>query len=224
MTIHMLHVTGDPEREQAVREMQLQQPSLCVHVDTDRKGVMWNWAQAVICATRDVTEWSIILQDDVRALEGWRGELNIALEHSPSPLLGLTSFGDHWKKAAENGYQYVVGPNVLYGAAIAYRRDIMKQVALFAQLAAQTGYKHDDMALCTWAEMEGFEPAVVTRAIFTLIGARSTLGHAPYRRPESTIHSHKPNWAGEIKAKPSRKFAKRTDAGVLAAELERLES
>jgi hypothetical protein len=219
--LHIIWVPGvDPARDAMVADM-AQITDVCLHSDTDRQGVMWNWAQAVTCAAsmRHESDWHFLVQDDQVPLRGWMQQLERAVTHSPTPLLGLQWIDKRVEKAAAAGVPYLKGKYVIRGGAVAYHHSLLTELAIFARQAAKTTYKHDDMAVCQWAvEWKGFLPSLVTHSIFASPKVKSLLGHAPYVTGDYTIESNPDvDWA----AKPSFRLLndKREDAGWLLNEM-----
>lgn len=187
------HVMWVPntERDKVVAALS-KEFDLCIHSDPKRKGLIQNWGKAVRCAAKeaDQHDWSIILSDDVLPLDGWREHLEQALANSPSPLLGLMYCGSMIPELGKGKNAYVQGPYVLRGGGVAYRNDVVEELARFATFTAYTGYPNDDMAACFWAKWHGFLPAALTRTIFHTPKFESLLGHSPMGTGRFTIESY----------------------------------
>lgn len=191
--LHVLTVPGaDPDRDEIVALLQQQADTqVCLHEDPQRTGVMGNWLRAVACAvhTDPPAPWSFIVQDDAYPLEGWQRHLASATHYSPEPVLGLTHFGSYGEKALEKGAPYAVGGNLLWGGAIAYRRDFLEGLAQWApKVVAKTRYPHDDRLIGAYAYKIGRATAMTSRAIFDQPVQASLLNHnTKIRRPVATI-------------------------------------
>jgi hypothetical protein len=197
--VHVLSVPGAHEARDRVVET-LREAGACVHPDPDRAGLMQNWRGAVDCAARDATVWSLIISDDAEPLPGWDRHLPRALGFSPRPLLGVIHFGGYGRRAADDGYAYAVGPGLLWGGAIAYRTELLPDLAKYAGrfLDEDPSYPHDDeIASLFAAEFHG-GPAMTSRALFDHLEVASLLGHPPHtspnRRPGFTIRETGPAW------------------------------
>jgi hypothetical protein len=159
---------------------------------------MHAWSRAVACATRDTAPWSVIVQDDAEPLPGWADHLSRATASSPSPVLGLTHFGWYGEVPLRHLAPYGVGPYLLWGGAIAYRRDVVEPLARWClTVYAATGYPHDDCLVAAWCLKEGIDTALCARAIFGQPIRASLLNHhTKYRSPATTIaNTDGPDWS-----------------------------
>lgn len=189
--MHTLWVPGaDPDRDATVARQQ-EQADICLHIDPERRGVMWNFLNAVQCAVENDGDlkWSVIIQDDAEPLPGWEDHLAQACWYSPEPVLGLTHFGQYGKKALAKGAPYALGRSLIWGGAVAYRRDFLLGLAEWGpRIYAQTGFVHDDYLVCAYAYRIGRKCALTSRAIFDQTIKKSLLGHGgPTRSPVATI-------------------------------------
>jgi hypothetical protein len=193
-TLHILTVAdaGD-ERDDIVASYvdgATPDSKVLVHVDEERRGIMWNWLHTAEHALAyDDTKWSIIIQDDAAALPGWRTLLPEALWFSPAPILGMSHFGQITDTAHRAGVPYLVGPHLIWGAAVAYRRDFLEGLVPWARRVYEaTGYPHDDRLVSAYANKIGVDTALTTRALFDQPVEKSTVGHGGQnRRPGHTI-------------------------------------
>lgn len=193
--LHVMHVPNvHHERDAAVVE--LRHEGACVHLDTERRGATWNWAQMTACMASSTEDWQVQLNDDVVLLRNWRMHLHAALRFSPSPMLGLAWVGSRrGAKAVEHNRAYAVGHYLPAGLAIAYHRSVAPVLADFAAQAALTGYPHDDVLACLWAKLNGITPALVGRSIFGTLDVQSLMGHARYATAVHTIEKTGVPWA-----------------------------
>jgi hypothetical protein len=198
ITAHVLHVPGaNAERDAIVQHLIEEQDdsfNVCVHEDPDRRGLMVNWIEALHCASDDGNSWSLVLQDDAMPLPGWKEHLEQALWHCPTVVLGLSHFGQATSTGARRGAPYLVGPHLIWGAAVAYRNVFLGGLAPFAEMVyARTQYPHDDRLISAYAQRVGKKTAVTTMALFDQPVAESTIGHTGAggdRRPRITIQTH----------------------------------
>lgn len=191
--LHVYTVPGaDPERDKIVAHL-VETADACVHEDPDRNGCIWNWLNALECASHDTTEWSITVEDDAWPLDGWQEHLALALENAPEPFLGLTHFGQYGQNLADKGYAYGVGSwRCIWGGAVAYRRDQVKPLLEWARkVYDKTGYPNHDIVIPAFALRSGFSCALLSRAIFDQPIRASLMNHnSPgSRRPECTIET-----------------------------------
>jgi hypothetical protein len=190
-TLHTLHVPGaDPARDEIV-DIQRQQTGtrVCLHLDPERRGVVPTWLEALDCAARADEEWSVVIQDDALPLLGWQAQLPAAAHHSPSPALGLTHFGTYGAKALAKNRPYAVGPNLIWGGAVAYHRAILRPLAAWSRRQYNdTGFPHDDVLVPAWLMAHSLTTALAARALFDQPVTQSLLGHnTAIRRPSTTI-------------------------------------
>lgn len=222
--LHVVWVPGaDPIRDGIVADLAAA-TDVCLHEDPNRNGVMWNWASAVNCAAQDRagSDWHFIVQDDQVPYRGWMQHLERACRNSPRPLLGLCWIGKSWDRGVRTGRPYMVGPNVLRGGSIAYHSSVLADdLPRFASEAAETTYKHDDMALCSWAqEWKGWNPALVSRTIFDSVKVKSLLGHSRYDTGVHSIESDAgPEWSVRPAFVEENQARHRDDKGWLLAEM-----
>lgn len=191
--VHVLHVPGaDAQRDLIVASLE-DQADACVHRDAGRRGVMPTWLEALECAreTDAKLAWSVIVQDDAAPLRGWQQHLERACLSAPEPVLGLTHFGSYGRKALAHSSPYAVGPYLIWGGAVAYRRTFADGLLAWAsKVYEDTGYVHDDVLACAYAMKRGCETAMTARAIFGQPVKRSLLGHnTPIREPATTIEN-----------------------------------
>ena len=201
MRIHILHVPGaHPERDDIVRRVK-EQTETCLHLDPEKRGIMVNWLSTVECAVEtDVDQrWSVITQDDALPLPGWQEHLEQATWYSPAPVLGLSYFGSITESAARRGFPYLVGPHLIWGAAVAYERSFLVGLLEWAKwVYGETKYTHDDRLISAYAQKIGKQTALVTRAIFDQPVQESLVGHGgagSVRRPSLTIESPGPAYS-----------------------------
>ncbi len=195
-TLHILHVPGaDEERDDIVAnylDMPYPDVHVCVHMDPERKGIMHNWLEAAKCALQTTNEkWSIILQDDAVPMPGWHRALEEALWFSPAPVLGMSYFGSITDSAQKKNVPYLVGPHLIWGAAVAYRHDFLQGLVPWAEKVWEdTRYPHDDRLISAYANKIGVDTALTVRAIFDQPVVASTVGHGGgNRRPLHTLRS-----------------------------------
>lgn len=195
-TLHILHVPGaDEERDDIVAsylDMPYPDVHVCVHMDLERRGIMWNWLDAAKCALQAGDKWSMILQDDAVPMPGWHSALEEALWYSPAPVLGLSYFGAFTEPAFKKSIPYMVGPHLIWGAAVAYRKDFLEGLVPWAQWVYDTTeYQHDDRLISAYANKIGVDTALTVRALFDQPVEKSTVGHGgSTRRPNITLRSH----------------------------------
>jgi hypothetical protein len=220
--VHVMTVPGaHPGRDAVVKA--LTAAGACVHPDPERSGLMQNWRGAVDCASRDGTDWSVIVSDDAEPLPGWDRHLPRALGFSPRPLLGLIHFGGYGRRAAEEGFAYAAGPGMLWGGAIAYRTALLPDLAEYARrfTLADPSYPHDDEIGSLFAARFYDFPAMTARALFDHLEVPSLMGHPPHfkpnRRPGFTIRETGPAWNTPGTAKASAWLSDRGKA--IAAQL-----
>jgi hypothetical protein len=222
---HVLHVPG-VGREPYVDAIRadLGAENVCVHSDPERNGAMWNWRTVIECMVTNPSddEWTLVLNDDVVPLPRWRDELKSALKFSPKPLLGLAYVGLQGDRGFKRGVPYVVGPYLLAGAAIAYHRSVLDQSLLeFANDAAATGYKHDDIAVNVFChEVLATYPALVTRSLFGIPRIGSLMGHYFLPEPSHTIAEAGPLWWSQPRYIPENRARIREDEGLLLTMME----
>lgn len=226
ITIHILHVPGvDPDRDRIVRRIETA-PGVqaCVHPDPRRRGVMWNWTRALVCALNtDPSEqpWAYVVSDDAEPATpadhspSWVEELREASAHAPdtAPFLGLTHFGGFGRRALDAGAAYGVGDNLVWGGGIAYRREELAEFLRWATAVAQRlNYPHDDTLVTAYAMRTGQTTALAARAIFDQPVTTSLLGHnTPIRRPYATI-ADAPTPEQEWSAQTTHKVRRAPDA------------
>ncbi|QNJ56040.1 glycosyltransferase [Microbacterium phage Rasputia] len=215
MKIHILHVPGaDAHRDEVVATYAANPDiDVCVHADPERRGIMVNWLEAAQCALDDAhaPKWSIIIQDDAVGGPGWVRDVEEACWFSPAPVLGMSYFGKITESAFKRGYPYMVGPHLIWGAAVAYRRDFLEGLVPWArEVFERTEYQHDDRLISAYANKIGVDTALTVRAIFDQPVEKSTVGHAGggERRPKITI------WGNSGAPYGSRPRALRTKAGA----------
>jgi len=189
--LHTLHVPGaDPERDEIVATQQAQSGTrVCLHLDPSRRGVVPTWLEALDCAAAIDEEWSVVIQDDALPLTGWQRELPAAAHHSPAPALGLTHFGSYGAKALAKNRPYAVGPNLIWGGAVAYHRSLLPALASWSRRQWDTtGFEHDDVLVPAYLMQLGLTTALAARALFDQPVQQSLLGHNTLiRRPSTTI-------------------------------------
>lgn len=206
--VHVLHVPGvDDLRDAIVRRLR-DTFDACVHEDPDRRGCMYNWLQTVRCAAMNDTEdWSLTLSDDAQPFFNTEDHLDMALANSPEDALGLTHFGGYGEGVLKKGAAYGVGAMVVWGGAIALRREIVKPLAQAAfKFHQATGYPHDDGMVSLFMAHHGMQTAMTARALFDQPVKQSLLGHnTPIRQPNATIESHSgPDYRADSIAKVNR--------------------
>lgn len=200
LNLHILTVAdaGDEREDIVASYLDLPYPDVhvTVHVDEERRGIMWNWLQAAKVALEEDSnysdnKWSIILQDDAVPMPGWRHALPEALWYSPAPVLGMSYFGKITDSAQKKNIPYLVGPHLIWGAAVAYRRDFLEGLVPFAQRVwDEYRYPHDDRLISAYANRIGVDTALTVRAIFDQPVEKSTVGHGgTNRRPLHTLGS-----------------------------------
>lgn len=195
MKIHILHVPGADEHRDRIVADYLSLPSedvqVCVHSDPDRRGIMYNWLQAAECALADRDRWSTIIQDDAVGEPGWVEKLEEAVWYSPAPVLCMSYFGKITDAAHRQNIPYLVGPHLVWGAAVAYRLDFLEGLVPFARRVwEEYGYPHDDRLISAYANRIGVDTALTTRALFDQPVEKSTVGHGGgNRRPLHTLGS-----------------------------------
>ena len=191
MKLHILHVPGADEHRDDIVATYVDDPELdvCVHEDEERRGIMWNWLQAARCAlTPPVPKWSLIIQDDAVGMPGWKRAVEEATWYSPAPVLGMSYFGQLTDSAFKRGVPYIVGPHLIWGAAVAYRKDFLEGLVPWAQwVYDKTGYPHDDRLISAYANKVGVDTALTVRAIFDQPVEKSTVGHGGGNR--RTLHT-----------------------------------
>lgn len=215
MKIHVMTVPGEPNRDTNV-QMLMDHHDACVHADPSRNGAMWNWASMIACMARDTdSEWHIGLQDDAAPHEGWTEHLPAACRFSPQPMLGLTWRGAVGTRGIRENAPYIVGPYLLLGTAIAYHSSIIEGLAEFAGYAAQTDYKHDDIAANVYSQsILRRQPALVTRPLFATPYWGTFMGHGPVRPARTSIQHPGADYATRRSVRENR-YARRADEGVL---------
>lgn len=207
--VHVIHVPGiDPLRDAIVEELR-DEFDACVHEDPERRGCMWNWLQAVRCAALndDDFDWSLILSDDAKPFPHTKKHLPLALANSPQDALGLTHFGGYGEGVLKKGAAYGVGAMVVWGGAMALRREIVKPLAQAAyRFHLATGYPHDDGLVSLFMAHHQMSTAMTARALFDQPVKQSLLGHnTPIREPNATIeNSEGPEYAPTSIAKVNR--------------------
>lgn len=200
MLMHMMHVPGVAERERCVETIRTTPGvDLQVHEDPDRKGFMWNYLRMITSAAKETNEqdWSIFLNDDVvPAADDWADHLRLALDNCPERILGMTHFGGVGQRAADRGAPYAVGRYAVWGAAVAIRNDLLRPLVRWMIAVHQrTGYPHDDVMMCAYANRIGEKTAMTSRALFDLLRVKSLLGHnPPINYPYLTIADDGPDW------------------------------
>ena len=167
---------------------------VCLHLDPDRNGVMWNWNQAVQCVNSDVAagtdDWHFIVQDDMIPYTGWQDHLRRATLYSPARMLGLVWVGVSWNHGGAMRVPYMTGPYALRGGAIAYHRSLFPDFARFAEYACQTDYPNDDIAAAIYLQaVRGEEPALTSHTLFDSPRVKSMLRHATYDTGEHTLET-----------------------------------
>lgn len=215
MKIHILHVPGaNAQRDQIVADyldLDFRDVHVCVHLDPERRGIMKNWLDAAQCALMDDEKWSVIIQDDAVGGPDWVRNVEEACWFSPAPVLGMSYFGKITEPAFKKGIPYMVGPHLIWGAAVAYRRDFLEGLVPWArEVFERTEYQHDDRLISAYANKIGVDTALTVRAIFDQPVEQSTVGHAGggERRPKITIGG---NSGAPYAARPR---AHRTKAGA----------
>lgn len=218
MKIHILHVPGaDAHRDSIVADWREKADAsngfvtVCVHEDPERRGIMANWLDAATCALEDQGNWSVIIQDDAVGGPGWQRAIEDACWYSPAPVLGMSHFGAITEPAFKKNVPYMVGPHLIWGAAVAYRRDFLEGLVPWARWVYETTeYQHDDRLISAYANKIGVDTALTVRAIFDQPVERSTVGHAGggERRPNVTI------WGYSGAPYSARPRAHRTKAGA----------
>lgn len=193
--VHVLHVPGfDPARDETVSRL-ARDADVCVHPDPARVGVVHNWLGLLDCALRTCNaeghEWAVQLNDDVAPCRGWQQHLERATRWSPAPILGLTYFGGWGRRCLDHDppVPYAVGPDLAYGAAVAYHRTVLAGMREWAgRMVAHTAYPHDDTLVLAYAVRAQLPTALTARALFELPRHRSTMNHnTPVREPGATI-------------------------------------
>lgn len=204
--LHILHVPGaDDERDALVQGYRdTSHWDVCVHEDPLRRGVMPNWLDAAQCALEnDEQKWSLIIQDDADGCSGWEDQFEQATWFSPAPVLGLSYFGSVTASAHRQGRPYLVGPHLIWGAAVAYSRDFLVGLVPWAEKVFDaTQYPHDDRLISAYAQRIGARTALATRALFDQPVVASTIGHTGAggvgaRRPKLTIDNMGPAWGAQ---------------------------
>lgn len=159
---------------------------------------MNNWIGAVECASHSSQEWVAILSDDAIPLNNWRYEMSLAVQHCPTPVLGLTYFGDLPRQYAQR--PYIVGNGLLFGGGIAYRVEILDGLLQFAKAFQAAGNTEDDICTSLYMAKTDQLTACVTHAIFgqpSLTDTPSLIGNTrQWRKPTRTIGitEGRPSW------------------------------
>lgn len=196
-TIHVLTVPrADPWRDNNVAQLKAQ-TRVCEHADPDRKGLIRNWIGALECAKQSDQEWVAIVSDDAIPLRRWKTELAEAVRHCPTPVLGLTYFGDVPRRFARR--PYLVGNGLVYGGAIAYRTEILEGLLTFAETFMSAGNVEDDLCVSLYLAHLEQRSALAVHAIFgqpSLYDSPSFINNAcQMRKPTRTIEIHpRPDW------------------------------
>lgn len=193
MKYHILHVPfADPERDAIVRGYLGSGVDVCVHEDRYRRGIMPNFLTALEHIVEDDEQWGVILQDDNVGLGDWDAHVRAATFHSPAGVLCMTHFGMITATALARGIPYLLGPHLVWGGAVAFRRDFAGELLPWAQkIYAETGYPHDDRLVSAFANKLGIGTALTSRAIFDQPVEKSLVGHGGgNRRPSRTVESH----------------------------------
>ena len=196
--LHILHVPGADEHRDDIVASYIDDPDVqvCLHEDPERRGIMHNWLAAAQCAldhdlTGKTRAWSIIIQDDAVGMPGWKRVIEEALWYAPAPVLGMSYFGQITDSAQKKNIPYLVGPHLIWGAAVAYRHDFLAGLVPFAKRVwEEYGYPHDDRLISAYANRIGVDTALTVRALFDQPVERSTVGHGGgNRRPLHTLRS-----------------------------------
>lgn len=196
MGTHVLWTPGRDARRDANADA-LANLGFTVHEDVNYDGLMATWCKALDVIEWSDTDWALIVTDDAIPFPGWHGELELALRHSPSPVLSVTHFARAGQDAAAAGYAY--GLHGIWGPAVALRTDIVTRVIELAGQVLEFDplYPHDDGLLYLWAKSEGVPLAYTSRALFDHAPWPSLMGHGgvmAQRRPLLTIESDGPAW------------------------------
>lgn len=196
---HVIHVPHVSEiRDQITNRFV--DAGACVHTEQHLRGIMAPWSEVLRHAVNDGTDWTLVLQDDADPLDHWQDHVEAALRHSPVPVLALTHFGSYGVKAARAGYAYAAGRNLIWGAAVAIRADVVAVLPAFIDrvFAIDPSYPHDDNLLGVWADQAGVKTGFTSRAIFDHADTPSLLGHhglRDNRRPHLTTRDPGPWWS-----------------------------
>lgn len=197
----------------------------CVHTDPARHGAVHTWAGVMDCmATSDSGPWSIQLNDDAVPFASTADHVLKALRFSPRPMLGLAWVGKRrGMKAVGAGAPYVVGPYLPAGLAIAYERHLLPALATFSREALPSGYPHDDILACLWAQrfaQPAFVPALTGRSLFATLQLPSLVGHASYPSAAATVEHGYESWWSR-RAVRDNYLARRDDEAQVREFLER---
>jgi hypothetical protein len=206
--LHVLTVSGCSDIRDA-NTARLANAGACIHDQHEppsSQGLMRNWLTVLTCAQARPQPWTVILQDDAELLPGWQRHLPLALAYSPRALLGLTCFGGYGKAAADAGYAYAVGRNLVWGTAHAIRTELVQALEDFSRycLTLDPAYPHDDNLIALFGREAG--TALAARALFGHLSVPSLVGHGgasagghysggQHRYPTLTITGKGPAWS-----------------------------
>jgi len=231
--LHVIHVPGvDPIRDAAVATLQ-QEADVCLHPDTERRGVMWNWVTAMDCIAgrvarpsldADWADWHFVVQDDMRPYPRWEQELSRATKYSPALVLGLCWIGERWSEGVAANRPYMTGKYILRGGAIAYHRSVFPALSHFARgISTLTTFKHDDVAASLWCQrVAGFDPALTSRCLFESLMTRSLVSHGRYPTGVHSIENTPgPDWATMPRSIEVNIDRYRSDTNVVLAEMKK---
>lgn len=167
--------------------------------DVDRNGVMWNHLQILEDILESRESHALVVQDDAIPLKGWEHHLNQVVKTAPTYPVSLCHFQERGRKLWVRGYSYGTATNCVWGQAVLYSRDFVKEYVQTVRdlytvnpLQWQTS---DDGVLVVHNLISGNKSCFTTRALFDHADGPSTLGHlSKGRRPGATIENTPGQW------------------------------
>lgn len=212
---HVMHVPGNPERDEIVQRQREVHPGMVhVHEDPTRRGILTTWLEALTCAKGDGTEWVMVIQDDAIPLPGWEKHLPQVLANAPAPVVSLCHFRDVGAKLAKRGVPFGIGTHTVWGQAVAYHESVLAPLIELGhdvkRLNSRVFNTWDDRLPGVLNMLRGHGyTAVTARALFDHPHLPSLVGHASAirRHPQLTIEHDGPDWDAhpryfEYKTKP----------------------
>lgn len=159
-------------RADQAHQLQEQTEAVFLHMDNGAMGCnkshirTWEWMAGH--AEREGHDWACVLEDDAEPVEGFRDQLEQALEVAPTPIVSLY-LGDprHWDlfrerkarivaagaAADESDACWLVTQELLHGVAVCIRTPLIR--AMLEGIGTQA----IDYAIREWAKTEGHQIA-----------------------------------------------------------------
>lgn len=157
---HTVAIVAHTKRHQQAHKLQADTGAAFMALDgTPKRGCeqnhfhTWDWLKDFAS-----TEWSVVLEDDAEPVEGFRQQLEAALENAPTPIVSLylgKQRPPHWQSAIRQATDqatredacYITGTHLLHAVGVAIHTDLIADM-----LAHSHTTQHPwDYRIAAWA-------------------------------------------------------------------------